>query len=278
MGTSRFTAVVVNNKNFMSIENPDQQENYSEEEISQWENGARNFASFWGDIGAQEDEYDQKIIGPLQAMFLGEKPAMFHSFPVGEHGNKLEHFGLKSTGNYIYDPKQVAKIIGLYSDVFRRHNLNTPEEVMGFLDKAKPEEHSVIRGLVLGFPYEAIRRYSNVDAMRINQVAVILFGLLEVSPEEQVYLEENYFTEKRAGNSGLIPFFKEKLEKYKSQLGISDNEIRQLIVELHTQIETKRFGAHGVFWIDSDISEESASKEKRIKDAFEKSGIRNADK
>lgn len=263
----------------MSIEKPHYQpESYPEEQMGKWRRGAENFALFWEDIGGQANDYDPRIVGPLQAMFLGEKPAVFHSLPISDHKEELKQFGFESIDNYIYDPEQVAKIMKDHPDEFERHNLKTSEEVMVFLDKTKPEEHSVIRGLVLGFPYEAVKNYDKADSFKINNIAVRLFELLEINPEDQIYLELNYFTEKRAGNGDLIPFFKKNLEKYKSELNISDEEIAQLIDELQKQIKIKGFGAYGVVWTDSGGSKESVAQEKRIRDAFEKSGILNTSK
>ncbi len=255
-----------------------QPEIYSKEQLIRWESGANNFIAFWQNIRDETDDYDPDTVGCLQAMFLGEKPAIFHGLSDEDHKEKLRLLGFESVDNYTYDPNQVAKVMKDYPNEFSQHNLDTPEELMIFLDKAKPKEHSVIRGLVLGFPYEATRSYNKMDSLRIGQIAVRLFELLKVSPEEQTYLELNYFTEKRAGNVDLISFFKKELEKYKSELHISDDEVTQLIAELHIEIETRIFGAYGVSWVDSSKSEESVALEKRIRDAFEKSGILNAAK
>lgn len=256
----------------MSIENPyNNVENYSAEQIARWEHGAENHASFLEDIDDQV-ELGSKLSGSLQAMFLGEKPAIFSSWPENIEDN-LRSAGFELTLNYIYAPEQVSIVMEEHSNEFSQHNLTTPQEVMEFLDKAELKEHSTMRGLVLGFPIKATENYTRREHFKFSNVAQHLYHLLEKEPEDHTYLEQNYLTEKRHGNVGLVQFFREKLETYKSELGINDEEIMSLLNELQIEIDTKNFGAYGVFWTDSPDSEESVSKEKRIKDAFEKSGI-----
>ncbi len=144
---------------------------------------------------------------------------------------------------------------------------------MQFLAQADEREYSTMRGLVLGFPYAAIKNYEKQGSFKIEKITEKLYQLLVAQPDQQAYLEKNYLTEKRFGNFELIPFFRKILKDFQTELNIQDDELEGLINELRTQIENKQFSAHGVNWIDNSSSQESADKEKRIKNAFEKSGI-----
>lgn len=160
---------------------------YSTDVLDKWRMGADRFKRFWrlcngqpqhpflnkiwplktrddaSKILRQQHAFGrdpQEIIGEMQAMFLGEKPAIFSdSFIKSHFGNQLKNFGFIIDGDWIYDPKQIQALIDDYQDIMPE-DLKSPKDAIDFLNKGEKSDHHLIRGLFLGYPFSSSAEFS----------------------------------------------------------------------------------------------------------------------
>lgn len=243
------------------------------DQIRKWQARAKNFKDYWQTVkNTGQANYPQHEVGSIQAMFLGEKPAVFETKLARDSKEILAQKGLKFAGDYVYDPELVQEVIEKYADEFQRYGFSSSEEVMNALAAANPRDLSTIRGLVLGFPESAVRDYAFTESLRIDNVAERLYNLLQDSPIDKSFLELNYFAE-RSGKTELLPFFEQQLKKYQQELNLNDSEIAQTLDELQWIINGRGVNIHGVYWVEYRESVDSVALQNRLKQAFEQSGI-----
>ena len=237
-------------------------------DLAKWTKGGEQFHEFWRKIGSPQLSQDLK--GPLQAVFLGEKPSCLDATINLEDDEILKEFGLKREGRYIYDPKQVEAVIARHSEVFQQHNLRTAEDTMRWLNKTSLTEGAVERGLILGIPLTAIRDYIMYSSLSINNIIINLHNLLVSLNLQADLLEETYFT----GNilQGR-QFIEESLQQHTEQLGIQTRDIPRLMEEVDVLIQRRTVNVYGVTWVEQGESSESIQRQSKLRNAFEKSGI-----
>lgn len=203
-----------------TLENPDpeldhltqdEERGYSEKDIEQWQAGAERFRQFWETVPS----YTRKMISSketveLQAVFLGEKPAIFlHSNSMVDiiEDSLFEEFGLTHVGRYIYDHEQVQKVIDEHGDRFKQIGIRDDDHFMDALSTASPMSYHIERGIILGYPVASVEAYEKQDKLQID----------------------------------------------------TDNG--------------HHVNVHGIIWVDYAVSAESDKKQKRLRAAFEQSGI-----
>lgn len=242
--------------------------------LETWQGRARLFKEFFAQVN--DDHYFRgNRKAQFQAMFLGEKPAIFNHNLLANESDKdlLRKYGFKIAGNFIYDPGQVRTVIEQYPEIFKKFETTDPDEVMNLVSAAAFTEEHIVRGLVLGFPLESVQAYERTDTQKLEDVAIRLLELLD--PRDKDFLLDQFFTEKIYGNQAAAEFLSQKLHEYQGRLGISDSDMPELLKQLADETSRQPANVYGVNWVDVGVSEESLQKQKRLKAAFDYSGIRN---
>lgn len=245
---------------------------YSEQDLTNWEEGSDNYKKFINNVEGIE-KYTEHEVGSLQAMFLGEKPAVLVNRLALDHKKELEIFGFKFSQDYCYKPELVKNILEKYKDepIFSRTD---PDNLMNGLAKADLKEQSRVRGLILGFPLSAVDDFDKMNNFKAHDIIGTLYNILPQN--EQAFLETNFYTEKKQGNREIGDWIINKLFIFKDTLNIKNDVLPDLADEIKFLINSKDVNIHGVIWTDYHASSESINKQERLKKAFEKSGILNA--
>jgi hypothetical protein len=214
---------------------------YTPEEVRRWKEGAERFSGFYETL---THEQRQELVGfnalsrpimpgNLQAVFLGEKPATLHSHSTVIR-ERLEATGLSTTDEYVYDPEQVLKIVELHANAF----VDFPTQDVHALMKMMTEREKT------DLPRES-------RMMTVAEAAPLMELMAKMNlqiPHEQ---------------RGLL-------------LGFPRHAVN-MYLELHAKRraskETKGFRVYDVYWTDMDDTSESEEKARRLKSAFELSGM-----
>lgn len=262
----------------MNFENTNNEpEVYSEEQLAKWSEGAIRYQSFYDGLSEEDKSRNSRLIEELKLLFLGEKPAYFSGNTMNLFDKEgfdylLEEAGFEMNEEFIYDPKQVADVIEKYSNVFAKYRLNKPEDVINYLVEAEKKEANDIRGLILGFPYEAVKNFDRIyeaDSY-CNELIAKLEKILKNNDDKE-YLN---YKNKNSDNKQLLEFLESQLEKYQIELGLSDNDLKKAKESFKISLSKRDFNAGGIYyWMDLDDSKESIDREKKLKDALKKSGI-----
>lgn len=216
----------------------------------------------------------QIYIGPIQAMFLGEKPACFALESCALLYRELSHFDFITLGDYTYSPEQVATVIKNHPEIFSEYNLQTPGEVIRYLNSADREQDGLIRGLILGYPKDSVLNYEKCQLSYGNK-EVRLIGRLYELGDEGIKLKLDGVRDGIMDFDSLCEFLKNKFSLHKKFLGLSDSDLKTLDYEnvRYSLYNSKVVNIHGVTWVDYDLPNNSPTFKKRLKKAFETSGI-----
>lgn len=254
----------------------DQSENteYDENDLARWQKGAGEYHKYLAEISHDSQHLinQREVSGPLQAMFLGEKPASLSVSAVKDNQDILESHGFKFVGPYCYKTELVQTVIEQHQDIFKEFGEMEADRVMQKLCDSDLKEFSTVRGLVLGFPACSVKGYEKADSLQINSIAVSLYTLL-ADDNEKNFLEANYFDDRRPDNQAFIDFFHSKLNIFSRELKINDKDIVRLMDELRFILNGRHVEIQGFAWIDYEESEESNRRQNKLKAAFRESGI-----
>lgn len=258
------------------IYRPQKQEteiSFSEAEMEKWKSGANKYKLFAKKIAGISD-FPRQGVGEVQALFLGEKPAVFKNSFALANKEALESNGFKFFGDYCYHPQLVMEVIEKNRDVFTSFSEKNPETVMQELMKAPLNELSEARGIILGIPRTAAKAYKEVSQGEVNRIIEDLIKLLP--DKEAEYLRINYMEKDMRGNHELLEFIIRKLETgtHRYKLHMTNRSDREKLKErLRKIINSRGVDIYGAHWIDYGPSRESEEKKIRLKAAFENSGI-----
>ena len=252
---------------------------YSDQDVVNWRVGADRYNEFLGSL--LEDT--RSIIthagaGPLQAVFLKEKPAYLASSSlVDAPGLKstLLKVGLQCDGLYIYDSKEVQRTLAAYPDECSGFPTSSPDAFMRAFASTPLDQCTLLRGLILGFPKSSVIAYVRQDAMPIHDIAKRLHDILSEHSDERVFMEREWFGNRRH-KEDIVRFFTEQLKRQKSALRISDEEIPELLEQVRHLLNVTAVNIQGNIWADYIPSAESRRKQQRLCAAFERSGILNS--
>ena len=254
---------------------PSRVERYSPEQVATWKRGAANFREFWKGVNTEALDEQSEIPALFQALFLGEKPAMFdRGKELSQYAYGVGPFGFEVSGDYIYSPERVQGIIDQNAEVFASHNLRTPEQAIDFLNNAGLTEQAMMRGLILGYPKEAVQEFERTKNSKIDQMKVRLHELLEGEPEKQLFIERGFHSRKDGKRGAeILLFYMTELKRFQKELDVDDDEMSLLLGEVTEKVNKKRFGVNGLNWVDKPSSKESVDKEKKVQTAFKQSGF-----
>lgn len=261
----------------MNFENEKINNQLDDEKPNELDEKVNRFQSFYDGLNEEDKRRNSRLIEELKPLFLGVKPAYFNGNPINLADEDifsalLESNGFKMNNKYIYDPMLIDSLIEKYPDVFSNYKLNTPEEVINYLVDTDKREANDIRGLVLGFPYEAIKNFERISEVDIycNELIIKLKKILE-SNNDKEYLN---YKNKSSNSKELIEFLDLQLEKYQKELGLSSEGLEEAKESFRLTLNKRAFGVSGFYyWTDLSDSEESIKREKELNEIFKESGI-----
>jgi hypothetical protein len=251
---------------------------YNADDVRKWEHGTVKYKEFLASIPVEKRWCLRNVSeGELQAIFLGEKPAMFSNYvpQVTEYlGEELQRFGLRFAGYYIYRPEAVECVLREHPKEFEEFPTASSEEFMQALARVSMEHFETSRGLILGYPMASIAAYEKQKKFQLHGVDKRLYDLLPDKSTDKEFLLKEFFGNRR-DKAGMVRFFTEKLRERQAELGITEADIPQLLQELDYLLAAKYPNVNGVIWVDFEESPESNLKQQRLHAAFLKSGIRS---
>lgn len=149
---------------------------YDEEAKSRWAQGWEKYVEYCELLSREEKEsllktYSDGSVGiprSLQAVFLGELPCCLKNNIDPSALAELSMVGLEAEGDYVYNPASVRERMNWIEahfpsafDVFAQAP-STPRQLMKALTDGGLENNAGLRGIVFGFPNEAVVAFHNV--------------------------------------------------------------------------------------------------------------------
>ncbi len=251
---------------------------YDANDVHRWEEGAAQYREFIASIPAEKRWCLANLNkGEIQAIFLGEKPALFcaRTPTVVEHlRQELQHFGLCCSGYYIYKPESVQRVLALHPQQSEELRHSSADEFMQKLAAMPMGRFDRVRGLILGYPMTSIASFERQDALQIHAIAKRLYDLLPEGDKDKEFLLEEFYGN-RKDKTGILRFFTDKLREKSADIGIQEADIPRLLEELRYVLGAKRININGFTWVDFEDSQESIVKQQRLQAAFQRSGILN---
>lgn len=275
----------------------------TEKDIKQWRAGAESFQRFWQSVSkedkqaffyspdeALEDPEDAK--GEVQALFLGEKPAVWlPRIPTPTLQASFHAEGLKAQGEIVYHQVLVERVMHEYPKEFPSDVFQTADQVIKYIQTqgeavnqgAKPD--NVRLGLVFGYPAESVRDFEKMQKLRIWNVIDSLDDTHALSLEEQKSIDEAFYIPdefrshalKEHDVAQMQQIIGEAIKRNAHSIGLAEKDMSSLMEELEEalRIERQRKGVdvYGVGWRDIHDNPDSREKQARLKCAFETSGI-----
>lgn len=178
-------------------------QNNIEQQKERWRAGWQKYQDFLESLTASEKQElihtdsTRRPIPPrnLQAIFLGEKPSILDRYS-DSFRTKISSAGLESTDIYIYDPVAVMNIVQRYPEEFRHLPTANAAVLMQALTESALDASWKERGLLLGFPFSAMRTFDRVQSGSITQDDIRAYGIhgynwsdLQASTESQEQTE-----------------------------------------------------------------------------------------
>jgi len=247
---------------------------YSQEDIERWKDGARKWHDFWEEI---EPKTTWRNTEELQAMFLGEKPAVLKNYLANECKEDLQRYEYKKEGDYFYDTELAQQAMDNNQDIMESYQVSTPAQAFQKLDKAELTEMNDLRGVLLGIPRESVDGHSKANKLKINNIAEELHNLPSLDDEDRNFLIDQ-FHGNQADKQGIKDFFRQQLSDHAEELNIRHEEIPELLKELSFKLAGKGVKIHDVKWVDYGDYPESKAKQERLKKAFKVSSVLQASK
>ena len=103
----------------------------------------------------------------LAWVFVGEKPSFFETTgsPSAVTEKILSKLNLKVArgfqgGWFVYSPESVQRVIDANLDIFHAFGATTSTDAMNRIARTPLDKESTVRGLLLGFPREAVEAYA----------------------------------------------------------------------------------------------------------------------
>jgi len=211
-----------------------------------WREGARRFAEFWSCV-TQKNELSTEEIGSLQALFLGEKPAVWNNKAAQKYRAFLEKYGIRSRKYWVYDPQQIDVLRVRYPSLFQGKTFN---------DLFVQKLDDVRMGILLGTPWQSVQRFAffqNILGLQGSRRKL-----------SQLIMKES--TKKQESISGLM----KRLLKHAQALRLSSCE--QQFLERWCD-DVYMVNVYGVTWIDIGFIKQSLNKQERLQRALKDTGL-----
>lgn len=231
-------------------------EEYDEHDRAKWRNGADAFRRFWQSASRLAITHYSNV-GELQALFLGEKPALIDNSLAAHHQRTLEQMGYVFEGDYVYEPTLVARVLQEHSETFKGYENSAA--LMKALGKAKNQDMITERGLVLGYPLTAVEAfvaYERITHECTHTKAEIMKAILD---------------EWESSRHADVPRIVTMILSNARRLGLTPDDAQTL---QKVGLTKKIADIYGFSWSDNGgTSPESLAKQRRLTAAFEQSGM-----
>lgn len=172
-----------------------------------------------------------------------------------------------------------------YPDEFRGLPTESPEFLIRALAAARGHEHEVAQGLVLGYPLTSCKTYVVVRHLTdtIEATSEMLKKVDNGVGKRE--LDAAWFGNRFVGRAGRgghaqkvsIEERRALLQKYLSgrstNPAVTAGDQSWLPNAIEHYLHRRKAGAYGVTWVDYEGLKDSVAKERRLKAAFEQSGI-----
>jgi|CXWL01.1.fsa_nt_gi hypothetical protein len=250
---------------------------YTPEDLEQWKKGAEDFQQFAEVLitsGEELENYWPNHVGPLKALFLGER-AMSETKGFEKYSSVLdERFGIKTQGRIFYRPMIVEKTIDRYPEIFGQiidtHAQDRVETLIAKVDSDGFNRYAIQVGLLLGYPRESVEAYAKTTQQEphpglFNDICGELMGHSAGLALDEI--DEMNDPKKQ------IQTFLVLCGTFNIPVGVNEE---QAIAYQYTKDRTQLVDVHGVVWANtSKPSPETIRKGQRLGAAFEHSGILN---
>lgn len=252
-----------------------QVEEYSTADLQRWHEGGERYRKFVAGLNVREKnlldkEKDTEALGPCQAVFLGERAAELCGYSSGLRV-QFERNDIRTTARYIYNPEAVRAVAANYPEDFTELVTENPNGLMSDLSAREIhlETHAAARGLLLGFPAEAVRFYRQTNTVRHQEIKILLSKYIAGRPE----LWNRLFGGKRPTHTDIVARMTEFLDEFGPLIGLENNEIARLKEQCLLERETVYFSVNGIHWGDRAPALASHAKAIRLRRAFAESGL-----
>lgn len=229
---------------------------YDAHDLARWRNGADAFRRFWQSASRLAITHYSHV-GTLPALFLGEKPACLDNPLALHHQLDLEQIGYVFEGDYVYDPSLVARVMQEYSENFKGYENSAA--LMKALGKAKNQDMITERGLVLGYPLTAVEAFVAYDR------------ILHECTHTKAAIMETILEEWASSRHADVPNLVTMILSNTGRLGLTPDDAQTL---QRVGLTKKIADIYGFSWSDNGgTSPESLAQQRRLKTAFEQSGM-----
>lgn len=262
---------------------------YDAGDIERWKAGAKPFADCWeavqiahrqatGEAGAASLTHPSNFYG-LQLLFAGEKPALFLPFDLERYAQCLVENGIQKQGGYFYVNESIQAVLDAHPEHFMHIRPATPDSVMRWMDAQHKTEANVQRGLLLGFPLQAVIDNERTYASPHRKILEKMMGpprgqtgiFLPGSAEYDFCLRAFFGgAGQKISAASAMAFMEEQCGIHAEALGIGAADLPGIMsgVEFHLNINT--VDLKGIQWAEHDPpSAESERKKTRVKAVLE---------
>lgn len=248
---------------------------YSAADLARWREGGERYRKFVSGLSTLDkhllnQEKDTEGLGPCQAVFLGERAVELRRYRAGLRV-QFERNNIRTTASYIYDPETVRAVAASHPEDFTGLVTEDPHGLMSDLSAREIhlETHAAARGLLLGFPADAVRFYRQTNTVRHQEVEVLLTRYIASHPE----LWGRLFGGRRPEYADITAGMAGYLEEFGPLIGLESAEIAQLKEQCLLEQETTYFNVNGIHWSDRAPAVASHAKAARLRRAFAESGL-----
>ncbi|HRH93265.1 MAG TPA: hypothetical protein PKV72_01890 [Candidatus Peribacteria bacterium] len=252
-----------------------QVEEYSAADLQRWREGGERYRKFVAGLSARDkhllnQEKDTEALGPCQAVFLGERAVELRSYRAGLRV-QFERNDIRTTARYIYDPEAVRAVAAGHPEDFAGLVTEDPDGLISDLSAREIhlETHAAARGLLLGFPAEAVRFYRQTNTVRHQEVEMLLTKYIGGHPE----LWGRLFGGRRPEYADITAGMAGYVEEFGPLIGLEGAEIAQLKEQCLLERETVYFNVQGIHWSDRTPAVASHAKAARLRRAFAEAGL-----
>ncbi len=249
---------------------------------ARWKTGALTFSACREAMleGHEATTLRPQSLAALQAMSLGEKPAIADAVDLLRQADILARFGIRREGSYLYRSDVVGQVIGAHPEHFAAADGSSPEAVMAWLARQNPEQAAVPRGLVLGLPLKAVLDYRRmVPAVTVWKRLIGTKDQPGILPVESVeYAECRRMLvsagSRRGSREEARDFIVRQCAAHGALLGVTPEELPSVLESVDTYMQCIDVEAPGINWLElPPVSDESRKKQNRLEAAFSLSQI-----
>lgn len=250
-----------------------EQEVFSDADVLQWEKGSVKWNAFWKEATKGKWNSSPDDIIPLQALFLGEKPAVFWNKFAETNAVLLRKWGFETCDKYTYDPARVQAVLDRHQeDIAPKFQGLEAKAYMQLLSESDKKDNDRERGLILGFPLSAVKYFESQQHLGQLQLQVLQDLERAGYIEDRDHLNEVFYLA-RMTNATRKELGTRILLKHAALLSLQPDQLELL----ERSFEKRSMGARGsTFWINAGPMQDDERKvHGRLAAAFDYTGLRS---